>query len=242
LTALPLFWRDLTSSKFKKLPFPMTNCRIAGALLLLAALATAVSVAFRVAADADQPTLEQSFAAIGTATAAYAAGGAARVVSGLALLAAALPLYAVLAGYAPKAAWASRALLAGSGLATAVSGVCALILAAMSPESPSPGTVGATVEGLFAARWATGSLGFTLAGLGLMALAPAQWRVGGLLRVSAVVDAALGLAMLFIWVDAATAVHRATGIGFLLWLIITGAWLLAGLLKPQPVQSSKIVA
>ena len=45
------------------------------------------------------------------------------------------------------------------------------------------------------------------------------------MRATAVVDAVLGVAMLFIWLDAATVVHRATGIAFLIWLIVVGLWL-----------------
>ena len=80
-------------------------------------------------------------------------------------------------------------------------------------------------DALFAVRWFAGSLGFALAGLALVALAPAQWRMGGILRGAAVVGAILGVAMLFIWVDGATAVHRITGVAFLIWLIIVGLWL-----------------
>ena len=85
--------------------------------------------------------------------------------------------------------------------------------------------VGVIEEALFGVRWFTGTLGFTLAGLALVAMAPVQWRMGGILRVTAVVDAVLGVAMLFIWVDAATAVHRVTGVAFLIWLIVVGLWL-----------------
>ena len=59
-------------------------------------------------------------------------------------------------------------------------------------------------------------------GLALVALAPVQWRMGSLLRYLAIVGAVLGVAMLFIWLDAATVVHRITGIAFLIWLIVVG--------------------
>ena len=87
------------------------------------------------------------------------------------------------------------------------------------------------IEPADAARWITGKIGFTLAGLGLIALGPVQWRVGGRLKVSAVADVIIGVAMLFIWVDAATVMHRVSGIAFLVWLIVSGVWLTAGLLK-----------
>ncbi len=203
---------------------------------MLAALATAISVPARLAAEADLPTPEESLAAIGSAKAAYATGGAARLVSGLALAAAAGPLARALPALGPPVMplWAlnaARFLLAASGTATAVSGGCAIALAFLAAEpqatailtsgSPAGGVQGALLE----VRWATGALGFTLAGLSLVALAPVQWQMGGILRVTAVIDAVLGVAMLFIWIDAATFVHRITGIAFLLWLILAGLWL-----------------
>lgn len=242
--------------------FPMLamlpDYRSAGALLLLTALATAVSVMARLSANADATPLTDALAqsqnldveaiaalsvseklnAIGSAKVAYAAGGAARLIGGLTLLAAAWPLWRVMGGYHRRAMGAAAMLLAASGVASAVSGGCAISLAALAPEAQSAAGLGSaagldvgTEDALFTLRWFAGALGFALAGLGLAALGPAQWRVGGILRLSAVAGAGLGLGMLFIWVDAATVVHRITGVGFLLWLIITGVWLLAGRTK-----------
>ena len=148
--------------------------------------------------------------------------------------------------YHRPAMGAAALLLAASGIASAVSGGCAVALAALAPEPQSLSRLAAagaldnrTGDALLTLRWFAGALGFALAGLGLVALAPAQWRLGGILRITAVVDAVLGLAMLFIWLDAATIVHRITGIGFLLWLIISGLWLLAGRIKPPENQPPK---
>ena len=239
--------------------FPMlADYRSAGALLLLTALATAVSVMARLSANADATPLTDALAqsqnldveaiaalsvseklnAIGSARVAYAAGGAARLVGGLTLLAAAWPLWRVMGGYHRRAMGASAMLLAASGVASAVSGGGAIALAMLAPDVQSAVGLGSAAgldvgaeDALFTLRWFAGALGFALAGLGLATLGPAQWRAGGILRFSAVADAILGLAMLFIWVDAATVVHRITGVGFLLWLIITGVWLLAGRTK-----------
>ena len=60
--------------------------RWAGVLLFLTGIATVVSVAARVSAGADQPTLEESLAVIAQNQAAYSLGGAARLVSGIALI------------------------------------------------------------------------------------------------------------------------------------------------------------
>jgi hypothetical protein len=235
------------------------DSRRAGALLLLTALATAISVPARLSVGADNPELPpellrvigddeaarllkaQSLSAIGAAKAAYATGGAARLVSGLALMAASLLMWRVVGAFDPKAAGLATLLLVASGIFTAVSGGCAIALASLAPEPQSsavlvPGgeLVGRVEDTLLTLRWATGALGFTLAGLALVALMPVQWRVGGVLRVASVIVAVLGLAMLFIWIDAATAVHRITGVGFLIWLIVAGLWLITGRVSPPP--------
>ena len=212
----------------------MPDYRIAGVFLLLTALATAISVPARLMAGADLPTPEESFAAIGGAATAYGVGGAARLVGGLMLMAAGFYLWRAIGEHHPTAMAVVAVLLAASGIASAVSGASAIALAVMAPEPQATriytqGMASAlgTEQTLFSVRWITGSLGFTLAGLGLVALGPVQWRIDGFLRVSAPVVAVLGVAMLFIWVDGATVVHRITGIGFLIWLILAGLWLSA---------------
>jgi hypothetical protein len=138
----------------------------------------------------------------------------------------------------------AAALLVASGIASAVSGACAIALAVLAPEAQSTAVLrsaGALVPGteemLFTIRWAAGTLGFTLAGLALVALAAVQWRMGSILRVSGVVGVVLGVAMLFIWIDAATVVHRISGIAFLIWLIVAGLWLAAGRVRPPLLTS-----
>ncbi len=239
----------------------MPDYRTAGVLLLLTALATAISVVARLSADADATPFTDALAqrlnldaadmarlaaseklrAIGAADIAYGTGGAARLVGGLTLLAAGVPLWRAMKEYHPSAMGAAAALLAASGITSAISGASAVALASLAPDpqataalTPDSDLAGGAERALLTLRWAAGALGFTLAGLGLAALAPVQWRMGGILRVTAVADALLGVAMLFIWLDAATAVHRITGIAFLVWLILSGAWLVAGLIQRTP--------
>ena len=196
--------------------------------------------------------------AIGSASIPYGIGGAARLIGGLTLLAAGVALWRAMRSVHPAAMAVVAALLAASGIASAVSGVAAIALAAVAPEPQTvtvltsgesgwarlaqPGETGAQTarhlpdvgmveDALFTIRWLTGSLGFALAGLALVALAPVQWRMGGILRLTAVIDAALGVAMLFIWLDAATVVHRITGVAFLIWLIVVGLWLVVPRLR-----------
>ena len=245
--------------------------RNAGIFLLLTALATAISVPARLAADADATPLTdilaqfqsygeaeiaqfeatEKLAAIGSASFAYGLGGAARLVGGIALLAAAIPIWRAMRAHHPVAMTAAALFLGTSGVASAVSGAAAVALAITAPEPQasttltagwasssdvanalkSMATATAAEETVLYFRWLTGTIGFTLAGLALVALAPVQWRMGGIMRATAVIDAVLGIAMLFIWVDAATVVHRITGIAFLLWLIVAGLWLVVPRLR-----------
>ena len=220
----------------------MTTIRISGLLFLLAAVATAVSVMTRLASS-DEPLAGAPVQLpIILDTGLYVVAGAARALSGLALLGAAAWLWLALRARQPLAVGIAATLLALSGLVTAVSGASMLALAGGIPQA-ADGTatlvawgVPGWVESADVIRWFAGKLGFMLAGLGLIALGPAQWSLGGILKVSAVADVIIGVAMVFIWVDAATVMHRVSGVAFLVWLIVMGVWLTAGLLKPpQPV-------
>ena len=218
----------------------MSPARTAGLLLLLTALATGVSVVTRLAGSQEPPPDSTLYVPVILDTMLYFVSGAARVFSGLALLALAVLCWrrAMEAG-GVAVMRVSAALLGMSGVVTAASGACMLALAAAVPETAAgsslaslagTGAVPGWVEPLNEARSITGKAGFTLAGLGLVALAPAQWRIGGrLLQTGAVASAAIGIAMLFIWVDAATVMHRISGIAFLLWLIVYGGGFAVGL-------------
>ena len=237
-----------------------SDYRTAGIFLLLTALATAISVPARLAAGADDTPFTDSLSlaqnldavriaqletteklgAIAGNKGAYGVGGAARLVGGLMLMAAGFYLWRAIGEHHPTAMAVVAVLLAVSGIASAISGASAVALAVMSPElqatrvytyPPGTGWDYGAEQALFTIRWLTGTIGFTLAGLGLVALAPVQWRMGGILRVTAMVDAVLGVAMLFIWLDAATVVHRITGIAFLIWLILVGLWLVVPRLR-----------
>jgi hypothetical protein len=173
-------------------------------------------------------------------TGVYAIAGAARILAGVGLLAAAVFLRRTTSAWHRGTHVAGR-MLEASGAVTAVSGACMLALAMEIPQAasgtgpvvvPMVWVIPGWVEPIDAARWITGKAGFTLAGLGLIALGPVQWRMGGLLKVSAVADVIIGVAMLFIWIDAATVMHRVSGIAFLAWLVVSGVWLAVGLLKP----------
>ena len=205
--------------------------RRAGLLLLLTAAATVVMVFARVSADADQPDLLESIRAIAANKAMYSVSGAARLGSGLALVAGGWFLWRTWVVRERFGTPLAPLLLAVSGAFTAVSGVCALALAASAPaasEAAALSVVDASTEAIADVRWITGKLGFAAAGLALLAAAQRQWKAGGAIRRIAPGSLALGIAMQFIWIDAATIIHRISGIAFVLWLVAIALMLLTG--------------
>lgn len=205
--------------------------RRAGLLLLLTAAATVAMVFARVAADADQPDLLESIRAIAANKAMYSASGAARLVSGLTLITGAWFLWSTWVVRERFGSPLVPILLAVSGALTAVSGACALALGASAPaasEAAALSVVDASTEAIASVRWGTGAAGFAAAGLALLAAAERQWKAGGAIRRIAPGSLALGIAMQFIWVDAATIVHRISGIAFVLWLVAIALMLLTG--------------
>ena len=210
---------------------PDSAARMAGILLLLTALATVVSVVTRVSANADYPTLAESLAAISESRWLYGIGGAARLVSGLALIGAALLL---------SRTWIIRrrlgtplvpALFGASGAFTAVSGACAAALAIAGPsaaEIASLDSISGSIDATASLRWITGKIGFAAAGLALIVAARYQWKVGGNLRRISPASALIGVAMQFIWIDAATGVHPVIGALFFVWLVAIGLMLSTG--------------
>lgn len=208
--------------------------RMAGMLLLATAAVTVVMAAMRVLGDPDQPTLFESLQAIGDNRVIYGVGGAARFVSGVTLLA---------AGWYLSRTWIIRNrlvaplvayLLIASGAITAVSGVCAILIALLpTPEATWVDGVLASdiptlVEAISYLRWLTGKIGFAAAGIALLIAARSQWRARGTLRTTAPALAVTGVAMQFIWIDSATIVHPIVGAAFFLWLVAVGTMLATG--------------
>ena len=207
---------------------------MAGGLLILTALATLIAVIGRVSADADQATMAESLTAISRSGGLYGLGGAARLLSGITLIAGAC--------YLTKT-WIIRErlgtplvpyLFAASGVFTAISGACAVALAISAPPPPPPGefvvlsTISPMLETMADLRWLTGKVGFAIAGIALIVASGYQWKVGGNLRRIAPVSAVLGIAMQFIWIDAATIMHPVIGSLFFVWLLVIGTMLFTG--------------
>ena len=178
-------------------------------------------VATRVAADVDEPTMAESLRAIPDSRALFSLSTVARLLSGLTLLAAG---WFLLRTRSSSASWTTAPvayLLCLSGVCTTLSGVAAIIMAV----GATTGEQTAFLESAYHVRWAMSKVGFSLAGLALVAGVRPQWAVTDSPRFLAVAAAVLGASMLFIWWDAATAVHRAVGILFLIWLLAVGTTL-----------------
>ncbi|MCY4370360.1 MAG: hypothetical protein OXF41_13340 [bacterium] len=206
------------------------NARMAGVFLLLTALATAMSVLGRLASDTDRSGLDESLAAIASNMFPYVLAGAGRLASGITLLLAAHYLRGRGLANRDRVSRFVFPLLTLSGIANAVSGGLAIVPARVaSTILPLDSSFGMppgvrTVADLHSL---TGTVSFALAGLGLVALCGTLWRAGGVLRGLALLTAALGLGMQFIWVDAATAPHRVSGAAYLIWLVTVGGILVS---------------
>ncbi|MDE0099783.1 MAG: hypothetical protein OXM87_09285 [Truepera sp.] len=179
----------------------------------------------RVVADADQATLQESLRAVADNRAMYGLSGLARLLSGLTLLVAG---WFLLRTWIIRGRWATPLvpyLFILSGVCTAISGACAVLIAVYAAPTVAAATL---IEVVSSLRWISGKVGFAAAGLALFIAARYQWRVGGVLRRVAPVSAVIGVAMQFIWLDAATIMHRVVGTAFFLWLLVIGTMLATG--------------
>ena len=208
------------------------SMRNAGLLLVLTAIATVVAVVGRVSADADHETLAASLAAIAESRGLYGLGGAGRFVSGVTLIAAGWFLFTIRGGGGRRNSPVVPLLFAVSGALTACSGLIAVRLAAMPPEwmdvAPIEGVVLSHQEATAWLREFTGAVGFAVVGVALIVTAWRQRSAGGALGRFAFASALLGVAIQFVWLDAATVVHMITGTLFLVWLAVAGGMLLKG--------------
>ena len=200
--------------------------RNAGLFLLLTGAVTIVMVYARVAADTDQDTLLESLQAIAANKGMYNLSGAARLISGVTLIAAAFYLWKT---WSIREGFGTRLvplLFTVSGVFTAVSGALAIVLAGSATAGVD--SVNSSTEAVAFLRWFTGKMGFAASGLALVAAAQRQWKAGGAMRLIAPPSALIGIAMQLIWVDAATVMHRISGAAFFVWLIVIGVMLVSG--------------
>ena len=217
------------------------GARMTALLFLVVVAATAVSVVTRLTVDPDQPTLLESMNAIAEGRALYYTAAVARIVAGLALMVGGWCLFRSWNVTANRNAQLVLVLFGASGIATALSGVSSAALASLAPVVAASAGAGAvpasveTVDYLLPApvvafdylRWVAGKAGYALAGLALISVGWRQATSFGIHRSIAPVSIVIGVAMLFIWIDAATVMHRISGPAFLVWLIVMATLFLA---------------
>ena len=204
--------------------------RNAGFFLVLTAVATIVAVVGRVSADTDHETLTAELAAIAESRGLYGLGGAGRFASGVTLRVAGWFLFRDPSDAGRGRSAAVPLLFAVSGTLTACSGAIAVGLTRMPPQWMDVADVERVAlshqEATMWLRWFTGAAGFAVAGVALIVIGWRQHRAGGTLGRIAPASALLGLAIQFVWLDAATAMHMITGTLFLIWLAVGGGMLL----------------
>ena len=207
---------------------PDRMARLGGWMLLATAAVTAVMVYARVASDTDQATFAESLRVVADNRGMYGLFGASRLVSGLTLLAAG---WCLLCTWIIRDRWARPwvpYLFAASGVCTAVSGVCAILIAIQADGGSASLSVATGVGVVDNLRWIVRKVGFTAAGLALIVAAWFQWQVGGTLRRVAPASAVLGVAMQIIWLPAPSIVHQVVGSLFFLWMLGIGTMLATG--------------
>ena len=194
----------------------------AGFLLILAAIAAVAMVWTRLQADIDQPTFEETLAAIDQNTIWYSWHGTARAFFGVSLIIAAAfikPAMFLARGWQLRL---SSVVLNLGGIAMITSGVIVLFISTVY------WTDAYDVETFDHYREIAGSIGNTFIGLAIILLTVVQWRLGRFMKPVAAIAPFVGIGMILVWIDAATILHRISGTGFLIWLLATAIVLIAG--------------
>lgn len=206
---------------------------VSGILLLLATIAAASMAWTRLLAEIDQPTFEEMIAAIDENLIWYTYHGVSRVLFGGLLIAAASlirPAMALAQGWQLRF---SGTLLNLGGVAMVASGVLVIFISTVYWTDTFD------VERFDQYRVLAGSLGNTLIGLAVLLMAPVQWHLGGMMKISAVVAPITGVTMALVWIDASV-IHQISGYGFLIWTLITSIGLITGAFGSKPSEETPI--
>lgn len=206
---------------------------VSGILLLLATLAAAAMVWTRLQADIDQPTFEEVIAAIDENSLWYNYHGVVRVLFGGLLIAAASMIRPAMALVKGWQLTVSSILLNLGGIAMVVSGVLVIFVAAVYWSDVFD------VEQFDEYRALAGKIGNTFIGVSLLLMTPVQWRLGGLMKISAVVAPVTGVTMSMVWWDASV-IHQISGYAFLIWTLVTSISLIIGAFGVKPSDHTNV--
>ncbi len=215
---------------------------VTGIILIAAALVSVAMVVLRLQSATDHETVEATFTAVRDNFVVFVWYGAMRVIYGVLLLTSGIMMRSAISIDRSLAYNTFTMGLTTGGAITVVSGLLIPFLGvevllsygsqALHPEilvsDIDPGSMGYLLEQL---RTLTGKIGFTLTGGALLAFALATWRNSGVSKLIAPISLVVGGAMMLIWWDAATVLHRITGAALFIWTIATAVLLMAGGLR-----------
>jgi len=204
--------------------------RLTGALMLAYMVAVAAQIAARTASTSSNQSFAESVVTLVLNHELYVLSMSAGLVSSILLLVVAAGMYSIFRACHLFLALATSFLFlaaASSWLASAASG---LTLASLAQEfvylsSLQAEATASSVRAIDLVRESTGRIGFTLAGLGTLSLGVIIVWKDALPKWIGWLGMVAGILMLFIWYEDAAVLHRVGGSGYLLWLLITGGWL-----------------
>ncbi len=200
-----------------------------GALLFGYIVAVAVQVVTRAISYDSQAPFYEAFRMIVANQHLYSTSMYSGIVANLLLVVLAAGLYSIFAVHQVPLARVGEVLLLSAAIVSLMSSGSGLAVVSLiqefSGEQLRPGSVLGSTQAVESIRAAFGRIGFTLSALGVIALGTLIAWSGTLPKWLGWLGIAAGVSMFFIWVEAATTIHRLGGAGYLLWLAIMGGWL-----------------
>ena len=190
-----------------------------GFLLLLTAIAAAAMVWTRLESNTNRTTLEETFRAIDENSTWFNWHGTARIWFGTMLLTSQYFIGSALASGRGFGSGLAKACLALRSIAFIASGVITTLLPNLIVFDAALGS--ADPEQYYYYRGLAGNIRNWLVGLELILLGPTQWRPGSMMKPLALLGTIIGVAMILVWWDAATELHRESAAGFMIWLVVT---------------------
>jgi hypothetical protein len=204
--------------------------RLVGGLLVLYMIGVAVQVATRTASNDSQIVFSDSLQMIAQNQALYLTSMYASVISNALLVGLAAGLYSTFRIYQPDLARAGAFLLLATAVVSMVAAVAGLALASLAQEfagvtGNQENSLASSAQAVEVFRSYAGRTGFTFSALSLLAFGGLISWQGPIPKWLGWLGILVGVMMLLIWSDSAALLHRIGGTGYLVWLAITGGWL-----------------
>lgn len=204
--------------------------RIVGAMLFGYIVAVAIQVVTRALSYDSQVPFDEAILTIAANQNLYLTSMYSGLVANFLLVVLAAGLYSIFAVHQVHLARIGAVLLLGAAIVSLMSSGSGLAVASLIREFTGdqlrPGSALSSTLAVESIRETFGRIGFTLSALGVVALGALIAWSGTLPRWLGWLGIAAGISMFFIWMEAATSIHRLGGAGYLLWLAIMGGWLI----------------